>query len=495
MPLSRAPLVGQILKRGCAYLVLFLLAPLCAATPWMDAGDSRLRHHIQVLADATLIRVPVNTWPLMWSGVIHDVSLVRGKVLSPAQRRAVEYITVAFERQTGTHYHAAMQVAERRNPLRGFGDTRRDEQNIHLAADYVGEVWAGRLQVGWAENPLDERQYQLDGSYLTGLWGNWAFTMGSLDRWWGPGWESGLILSNNARPIPGFSIQRNASEPFNIGLLRWMGPWQLVVFAGQLEEDRAVENAKLLGARFSFRPLHWLELGLSRTAQWGGEGRPQGFSSFADVVLGKDNVDAADVAAGNEPSNQLAGLDWRASWSNGAATVDFYGEFIGEDEAGSLPSRYITTLGLGSTFSVRGSELRVYYESTDTAAERRYGNARYDYAYEHSTYQTGYRYRGRAIGASIDNDSRADHLGVHWYPDLRNSVELRVSQLDFRENVRGTDSVSNLGSKGYSARLAYQHQRADWSCGLRYSYYDSKLLLNNFDGGENTVELSAAVHW
>jgi hypothetical protein len=487
-------------KRSCFPLfvgLLLLLASVCTgAAPWTEPGDQRLRHHVQVLADAVLIRVPVNTWPLMWDEIMDELGLIRGKVLTPKQQRAVSYISDAFERQTKTvNYRVATRAGEQIDPIRGFGDVRRNEQEATASVEYIGGVWAGRLQFSWADDPLDGRQYQHDGSYLSTLLGNWALTIGSLDRWWGPGWDSALILSNNARPIPGISLQRNSAEPFKTAFLRWLGPWQLVMFAGQLEDDRVVPSAKLFGMRVNFRPLQWLELGLSRTAQWGGDGRPQNFDSFVDVAIGNDNTGDGGITSGNEPGNQLAGIDWRASWAGADTTLAFYGEIIGEDEAGLLPSRRIVTLGLDGTFFALGSEFRIYLESTDTASERRYATARYDYTYEHAAYRSGYRYRGRAIGASIDNDSRAHHLALQWYPDARQSVVIKFSELDFRPNVWGTDSISNNGSSGLASLVKYHYQGRYLDVGIGYRYYSSDLQLDNVDSGDDVIDLSVGVSW
>lgn len=481
---------------GFAMLYIGMAIPAVTAAPWMDPGDSRLRHHIQVLADAALIRVPVNTWPLMWSGVMNELGLIRGKVLTPAQRRAVAYISQSFDRQTNTlNHHVSASVAEQIDPVQGFATPRRGEQSVTLGSEYLADTWAGRLQVSWVDDPIDNKRYRYDGSYIAALLGNWAVSVGALDRWWGPGRETALIWSNNTRPIPGVSIQRNNSAPFNTWLLRWLGPWQLVVFAGKLEEERFVPNTTLLGMRINFRPASWLELGLSRTAQWGGDGRPQSWDSFFDAVVGKENYASEDAELAQQPGNQLAGIDWRASWAKNAATFSFYGELIGEDEAGFLPSRRIVTLGLDGAFSAWGSDFRVYLEASDTASERRYATARYDYTYEHAAYRSGYRYRGRAIGASIDNDTRAHHLGLQWYPDARQSVTIKLAELDFRPNARGTDSVTNTGSAGYSVSLDYRYDHEAYYYGIGYRHYDGELKLQHLDTADDGIELTVGRRW
>ena len=76
-----------------------------------------------------------------------------------------------------------------------------------------------------------------------------------------------------------------------------------------------------------------LEIGVSRTAQWCGEGRPCGLDTFWDLFIGRDNVGDDGTTPENEPGNQLAGFDvrWTNMWFG--TPMSFYGQVIGEDEA------------------------------------------------------------------------------------------------------------------------------------------------------------------
>lgn len=60
-----------------------MITSLAHAAPWVDVSDIYLRADIQALADAGVITVPVNTYPLMWSGIGSDLSKVEPSVLSP----------------------------------------------------------------------------------------------------------------------------------------------------------------------------------------------------------------------------------------------------------------------------------------------------------------------------------------------------------------------------------------------------------------------------
>jgi hypothetical protein len=153
-------------------------------------------------------------------------------------------------------------------------------------------------------------------------------------------------------------------------------------------------------------------LGLSRTLQWGGEGRNESLKSLANALIGRDNVGADGLRREDEPGNQLAGVDWR--WRLGAApdVASFYGQVVGEDEAGMAPSRNMVLLGADMAGPGRLGASRVFVEAVDTIAGDVSGNDAPGAAYRHHAFAQGYTHRGRLLGHPLDGDVRALGLGV-----------------------------------------------------------------------------------
>jgi len=260
---------------------------------------------------------------------------------------------------------------------------------------------------------MPEDAFRFDRSVIAASIGNWSIGVNTLDRWWGPGWDGSIILSNNARPIPSISIDRTFTDAFDSKWLRWIGPWDLSVHFGQMENDRVVPEAQFFGMRFNFRPFRSLEIGLSRTAQWCGEGRPCSFDTFLDLLVGRDNRGDDDIDEENEPGNQLAGFDLRWTFRLLGAPMAVYGQFIGEDEAGGFPSRYLGQVGLEGTGRLGDRwSYRWFGEYAGTSCQFYESSVIFDCAYNHSIYETGYRYRGRPIGHGADNDARLVSLGL-----------------------------------------------------------------------------------
>ena len=274
-----------------------------------------LRHDLQLLADAGALNVPLTSWPLSWGDVLEDLRRAeRTPELSYGEEAALMRVRRVGMRATRTRqaqFSLDAHYDTQPNLLRGFEDRAREETDVTSTVDWLGERFAARVSVNGVSQADDDQDLRLDGSYLGVAIGNYMVSAGVMDRWWGPGYDGSIVLGNNQRPIPAISIERNDTAPFKSKWLSWLGPWDLSFVWGQLENDREVPNARFLGLRVNFKPLDNLEIGLSRTAQWCGNGdRPCDLDAFVRIALGRDNLgdDAADQS--NEPGNQLAGIDF-----------------------------------------------------------------------------------------------------------------------------------------------------------------------------------------
>ena len=151
------------------------------------------------------------------------------------------------------------------------------------------------------------------------------------------------------------------------------------------------------------RPWPWLELGASRTAMWGGEGRDNSMKTFLKSVLGRDNSCNGSDCSG-QPGNQLNGFDARLSLDRWLPGVALYGQLIGEDgrpETSIVPAKNLVQAGA----EWRRDDALVFAEWTDSAA----GPA--GIAYNHPIYTDGYRHRGRPLGHWADGDSNLWAVG------------------------------------------------------------------------------------
>lgn len=477
-------------------MALAALARPAAADPWVDPGDTGLRHDLQLLADGGVIGTPLTAWPLSWGDIAAEIQRHPGKV-TEAEAAALARVQARLreERITG-HWRLQAEASAGTDGrlIRDFEDLPREEGEIAVGLEWTGDRTAVRLMGQYVTSAEDERDWRLDGSYAALALGNWMLSVGATDRWWGPGWQGSMILSSNARPIPAFTIDRNATAPFESKWLRWIGNWDLVAMWGYLDDDRVVEDAQFFGMRVTARPASWLEVGLSRSAQWCGDDRPCGLDTFLDLLAGKDNA-GDNVAAAEEPGNQLAGYDIRLSAAPLGWPVAAYTQRIGEDEQDFFPSLFLTQAGLETwgRFGALG-DYRLYLEVADTLCGGNItGGGQADCAYEHPIYTTGMRYRGRSYAHSFDNDAEVWTLGAILNDTRGGSWTASVALGDLnREGAPSTTNTVAAEKTSYrSASLVHRRR-------LKFGELQGALGLESFENevtGDTDDEWRASLSW
>lgn len=404
--------------RSAVCIGLCLMSLSVAAQPLFAPGDTQLRNDLQLLNDAGLINVPLTSWPIAGG----DLAAALKELDTPVQRAdvnaALGRVRASVRREMATDSPVVtVSVAGALEPrlIRSFEDAPRDEGEINASLSWMGDRFAVNLAVTGVANPFDDEKFRADGSYVGVALGNWMLTAGWQDRWWGPSRDGSLILSTNARPTPGVALQRIVSTPFNARWLKWVGPWTLTSFMTELDDERTVNDARLFGVRGSFRPPNTgLEIGISRSAQWCGDGRPCDLSTFGDLLVGNDNR-GVNVIAEDEPGNQLGGFDirWRLPKQ---IPLALYMQWIGEDGrgGGGAIGSWLRQVGVEHWGEIGDLSHRTHLEVSDTTCRRGgfgFSEASPRCAYNHSIYQTGYRYRGKAIGHPIDGEGSAYSIG------------------------------------------------------------------------------------
>jgi len=459
---------------ACA--VSSLLFPIAKADPWLNPGNAALRSDIVLLADEGVLRGPVTTWPMSWPDIARDVLVSDDRALDAATADAllrVQRLARAASAQGFAGLGARLSGAYESSELRGFDDAPREEGELAIRGSWLGEHMALNLQGAYVVNPDDGQEFRADGSYLGMNFGNFMLSAGFLERWWGPGWDNSLILSTNARPIPSVTLERNYTDPFSSKWLSWIGPWRASIAMGRAESSGVpVADVRFFAARLNFKPRPWLEFGLSRTAQWCGEGRTCDWSTFVDMVLGHDNqTTASGSASAEQPGNQMAGYDMRLRSPWRRLPLAFYTQWIGEDEAGGMPSKFIGQFGLESWMNSRLGNWRLRAEYNDTACNFDRQTPEFGCAYRNSIYPQGYAYRGRIIGSSMDNDSRMYTFAALLNRPDGDSMSFTMRRAELNRDG-GSHAISDVPLDVDNVELRYS--RGLWagriSVGVSYEY-------------------------
>jgi len=288
--------------------------------------------------------------------------------------------------------------------------------------------------------------------------------LGRDSLWWGPGYQGSLIMSNNAEPFR--MVKISTPGPIQLPwILRNLGPCKVVWFLTELENDRVVPEAKLTGARFHFKPHPAVEVGASRVIMFGGSGMP----SF-DLV---DYLKMWRPGREQEANNQLAGVDVSVLLPLGpelpVRSVKLYGDFAGEDEAGSIPSNWGKLLGIQFNDILRTgkTDLRIEYADNHVPDDP-------DVFYTHSIYQSGYTYEDRIIGHHMGTNARDLFVRLTHYV-----TEDLILGLDYDREKRGISSQSRQRRDILGLDLTYFHSD-EWrvKTGLRYENLESGNLFS-----------------
>ena len=472
-----------MINDASTFIVVPVLALLAAfpvsADPWLAPGDTRLRHDLQLLSDAGIVRAPLTAWPVSWAEVARDIRSTADDAGRPAYvAAALARVRAAAADATGIgSYEWNLRAAgsERPMTLRRFGDVTREEGEVSGGLQYTGTRFAYRLQATAVADASDGKDFRPDGSYVAAVFGNWIVHGGYVDRWWGPGWEGSLILGTNARPLPAVTIERNFSDPFESAWLAWLGQWRVVATMGQFEGNREdVDDPLFFGMRLTWKPHPRLEVGLSRSAQWCGDGRPCDLDTFWDLLIGNDN----DQPLAEQPGNQMAGFD--ARWSLPWAPVALYAQAIGEDEANGLPSKYLGLAGVEIWGGIGDRSWRAHAEYADTACSFNKSEPEFGCAYLNSIYSDGYQYRDRSLGHAIDGDSQQFAAGFMLVNPGGDSWEIAFQDADInRESANPVHSVSGAAASIRSADLYHRRMLfgGEIKLGIGYEERESDVLI------------------
>ena len=440
----------------CCSLCGVFFSNYSIASPWIEASDQRTRQNLEFLNDAGVISIGSTTWPLMWRDVSLALDSVNRSGLSATQSRAVTELSFELRYQSSEVIKRSVKVSAS-NSRAIFNDSAvqgAEKGMLVHRFDADGDRISLRLQGNLVSDPgEDSVETYLDGSYLAGALGNWVFGVGAIDRWWGPSSNTSLILSNNARPVPALQFRSQGEQTFESPWLSWVGPWSFTSFVGRLEGDRVIAHAYLTGMRLTVRPVKGLELGASRAMMWGGDGREGDMTAFFKSLTSQDE----NTKGGS--GNQLGGFDLRYGFPlSDSLSSAIYAQLIGEDEAGFMPSKYMSMFGFESTFAMSSSQsfVKGFVEYVDSTAGS-LNDPQYNTAYEHSAYKSGYRFRGRPIGASFDGDSRAISAGLTWNMADNRSTGVTLNRFELnRDGGAGRNTISRYKQDLFQVKVDYQ---------------------------------------
>lgn len=437
-----------------------LLSSLASAQN-LQLNDMNLKSELDWLRAQGVIQISTSTWPLTANEI--NRALETANIRTPEQQKIVQSIRYSLDKQPKSLVNTTISAygqTDRKQLPQSFAD---DKTANFQAAAQVGlseEDWEVNIRANVKDKDMiDDEDLSFEGSYLAGKYANQWLIAGQIPTWWGPGHDGSLIRGDATKPVAGITLQRDTQAAPSSPYLSWIGPWQYQLFAGQLDDYKAIPDTKLIGMRLTANPTDWLEIGASRTFMWGGEGKSESLSSFFDALTGtKDNVYDAD----EDISDQLAGFDTRvnlASLTNANLPVGIYGQYVGEDEAGYLPAKNMYLVGIDYASSINTSSMglmpyQLYAEWTDTRSSGDVKGVSYNhYVYKDGNYQYGY-----PLGYALGGDTESIAVGGKLWVDNQNFITAKAQHAKVNQSSRATNQAFPESDKLTVLDVAWEHQ-------------------------------------
>ena len=331
--------------------------------------------------------------------------LVGAKPIKPLDKVTVRYI------------HADDEPSEL--SFNNDGDDYDDGSNFRLG-------FSSRAELDWLSlyvNPEVRYSHSDTDLELVKAYGVLNFLgmdleIGKDSQWWGPGYHGAILLTNNPEPLT--MVKLTNSQPLLLPwILKPLGLFKFTTFVSRLGEDRVVPKPLIWGLRLNLKPNPYIEIGIERTAIFGGKGHPEGFSTWWDVIRGKGDVD------NNVAGDQRAGFDMTLTLPFESQPLQIYFEADGEDEAARLPSKWAYLMGL---YLPRVADFEKIGFRAECADNHIPGSP--NVWYNHSIWQTGYRYEGRIIGHHMGTDSKDLFLEVSYLiPEVNGKLSIAYDNM------------------------------------------------------------------
>jgi membrane-associated phospholipid phosphatase len=259
---------------------------------------------------------------------------------------------------------------------------------------------------------------------------NWQLSYGNQSLWWGPSQGGSMMFSDNAAPIRMFRVNR--VTPFTLpSFLGVLGPMRLEAFIGQYSGYEFIDSPTGLlgqygqslhpqpivhGERISFKLTSNLEIGLSRTTDYGGPGYPLTLHTFLRSVFSTGNTLAGNP---NKPGARRSGMDFSYRIPGLRNGMTFYAEglaehneitpILGPDVAAWLAGIYIPRLPGIPKLDLRleGGYTDPPYSGTDVAFGAFYWDA---------AWITGFQNAGHLMGSWMGRQGQgAQGWTTYWF--------------------------------------------------------------------------------
>jgi membrane-associated phospholipid phosphatase len=284
---------------------------------------------------------------------------------------------------------------------------------------------------------------------------DWQLSYGNQSLWWGPSQGGPMMFSDNAQPLRMFRVNR--VTPFTLpSIFGLLGPMRVEAFIGQYSGYEFLNTPTGLvgqygqslnpqpivhGERISFKPTSNLEIGLSRTTDYGGPGYPLTLHSFLRSVFSTGNTLAGNP---NKPGARRSGMDFSyripglrngmTFYAEGLAEHDEITPLLGPDVAAWLAGLYVPRLP-----KIPKLDFRVEGGYTDPPNSG--GDVAHGAFYWDGGWLTGFQNAGHLMGSWMGRQGQGAQAWTNYWFSPRNKL-----QFGFRHQKVSQQLIPNGGN-------------------------------------------------
>lgn len=441
---------GKVSRFSVILASLLVISAPSQSLSLSTGAQNWLRADLEALSRSKIIKAPISTWPVFWPAIKADLNNTEISEVAPKLRAAFTRVKLEATRSLQKKNAANLEIrlASKTTPLTQFEQNTLIGDRSSLSLEKQFRNFEAHLQFNLED---DDRYAPMDGSYVGYRSAKSFIGVGKINHYWGNGHVQSLAMGNTAPPRNGLFWRSASAAPFELPILRLLGPYSLSAFAEILDDERHIGEAKLIGFSASFRPLSWVELSGRRLMQWGGQGRPETADNFFDLLVGgRDNCSTPDCKS-DEPGNQIGALE--VSFDIPQISSSVFIQYIGEDEANYFPSRGAFQYGFKHDTVIKENFWSFFVEYSDTVVGRRNGDLMFNTLYNNGIYKSGFRFHQISLGAPTDNDSRRFSFGGSSVLRSGDRIRFLVDSADLNyESLDGDLSAHSLAPNGAAYR-------------------------------------------
>lgn len=487
---------GSKLIATAAFFFALLTSELTLASPWINAGETRTRHHIQYLVDSEVLNLPTSSYPMPWIAVKQGLDAIERKQLSEQQLWSVSYLQHELQKNAASAYtYSRSHIGADAPAPQGFDQVFREDNALSVGLQLTGEQYAMNINGTFISDASDDKSSRADESYFAVLLGNWAAGIGSQSRWWGPGWHNSAVLSSAARPAPSVFIRRNNPAPSSLPVLAALGPWQFESFASALQQRHPNQDKPILwGTRLTVTPLSSLTFGFSSTSVWAKPNLP------SDIAYPPEDFepDALPIDINSDEGRskvlRIHSTDARWGGSIGPVSAAVYAQGAWQQNQSDSNEALTAVAGLEAAMEILGSHSRIIIEASNAIADFE-SNSTANKSYSNADYLNGYRHLESPLAQGFDSDSETYSLsGQHFFAHGQ-ALKWQLQRVRWKTLDPATHSFAGSPHNTLITRIQYRFAMSERLMAEIGANHFSEPITYKADEIDSGLSLSLFHHW